>query len=100
MSSTSIKIASTKKNTKFEGMIEKLAYLAGIANPIGTIPQAYEIWSQQDAAGVSLFTWLTYLGISVIMTFYGKIHQEKPLMLMYGALIMINFVVVMGILVY
>lgn len=102
MSQTASFLHHAHKNhsLRFNSIIEKLAYLAGIANPIGTFPQLYQIWMNKDAAGVSLFTWTSFLVISMIMALYGILHHEKPLIMMYSSLIVVNLLIVIGILIY
>jgi len=84
----------------FKNTIDKLAYPAGIASAIFTLPQLFKIWTSQNTSGVSLITWAAYLVIAIIMTFYGIIHKEKPLILMYGLLTLINFLITLGIIIY
>ncbi|MFW6285970.1 MAG: hypothetical protein ACOC16_02255 [Nanoarchaeota archaeon] len=89
-----------KKPGLFNNTIEKLAYIAGIASPIVTLPQLIQIWIFKDASGISLITWISYLLIVVIMTLYGIIHKEKPLIIMYGSLIMIDLLIIIGAIIY
>lgn len=88
------------KKELFDSTIEKLAYIAGIASPIATLPQLFSIWASQDATGVSLLTWVSYLLIVVIMTLYGIVHRERPLIIMYGSLALIDILIITGAILY
>ena len=89
-----------KKQNLFNSSIERLAYIAGIASPIVTLPQLIQIWTTRDASGVSLITWFSYLVIVIIMTLYGIIHKEKPLIIMYGSLIIVDSLIIIGTIIY
>ena len=89
-----------KSALNYKSIIEKLAYIAGILNPICTLPQLFQIWINKNTEGVSMFTWFSFFIISIIMTLYGFAHKEKPLILMYGFLVLINFFIVLGIFIY
>jgi uncharacterized protein with PQ loop repeat len=89
-----------KRPNLFNNTIEKLAYVAGIASPIATLPQLFQIWISQNASGISLITWVSYLLIVTIMTLYGIIHKEKPLIIMYSSLVIIDLLIIVGIIIY
>jgi len=100
MAQTSKALHHLHKNSRFNSTIEKLAYVAGIASPIVTLPQLFQIWITHDASGISLITWISYLLIVIIMTIYGIIHKEKPLIIMYGSLILIDLLIIIGAIIY
>ncbi|MBD3261904.1 MAG: hypothetical protein GF334_09610 [Candidatus Altiarchaeales archaeon] len=89
-----------KKPSLFNNTIEKLAYVAGVASPVVTLPQLFQIWITHDASGISLITWISYLLIVTIMTLYGIVHKEKPLIIMYGSLIIIDLLIIIGAILY
>ena len=89
-----------KKPNNFNSTIEKLAYAVGIASPIVTLPQVLQIWMTQNASGVSLVTWVCYLVIVTVMTMYGIIHKEKPIIIMNGSLIFVDLLIIIGILMF
>jgi len=85
---------------KWKRYLDTIIYAAGIAGPIITIPQIWQIWHHQNASGVSLTSWTGYLFIAVIWLFYGIVHKEKPIIVMYVANIIVQFFVVLGIIIY
>ncbi len=78
---------------------DRLVTITGPLIPIATIPQAYSIWVNGQVGGVSIITWSIFSLTSLSMAIYAIIHREKPLMLTYLPLIVLNVVVVIGILV-
>ncbi len=85
---------------KYKRVVDRLAYAAGIISPIITLPQLYDVLVKKTAQGVSLTTWFFYVLISIVMFTYGLVHKEKPLMFMYGAHIIINGLITIGIIFY
>lgn len=85
---------------KWKKSIDRFAYAGGVAAPILTIPQLLEIWIGQSAAGVSLFTWGSYLILSIYWTAYGIIHRYKPIIVMYASQASIQIFIILGILLY
>ena len=75
-----------------------LVYVAGIATPIITIPQLLKIWTG-DATGVSLFTWVAYTVGAAIFATYGFAHRDKPLIVTYVPLTIVDILVVIGLLI-
>lgn len=79
--------------------VHRLVYVAGIAAPIITIPQLLKIWVDGETAGVSLFTWAAYIVIAAAFAAYGFAHKDKPLIIAYVPLFIIDVLVVIGLLV-
>ncbi|XOU94726.1 MAG: hypothetical protein ACNFW9_01530 [Candidatus Kerfeldbacteria bacterium] len=88
---------SERKFTKF---LDKVIYAAGIAGPILVIPQAIEVWINKEAAGVSIPSWIGFTVLAIIWLIYGIVHKEKPLILMYTGLIIMDALVVIGAIIY
>jgi len=85
---------------RFKRILDKLVYFTGAATVIFAIPQALQIWLSQDAAGVSLITWMAFFVNAIIWASYGLIHKERPIITMYFSYIIIDAFVVTGILIY
>ncbi|MFC1755552.1 hypothetical protein ACFL96_19535, partial [Thermoproteota archaeon] len=73
-----------------------LVFVAGIATPIITLPQVFEIWYHKNAAGVSVFTWISYLLIAVILGIYGLKVKAKPLIIMYFSMAVLEVFIIIG----
>ncbi len=91
------KYPSTEPRKRF---LDKIIYIVGISGPIMTIPQVWEIWSKQDATGVSLISWSWYLLTACIWLTYAIEHKEKPLIVTNILWIFIEIILVLGIILY
>jgi len=92
-----------KKHPKPKGFgkyIETAAYIAGILGPIMTIPQAWKIFAEKSAEGVSLISWGSYILFAFVWLAYGIHHKEKPLIITMLLWIIIEIVIVTGIIIY
>ena len=85
---------------KWKRYLDKLVYTVGIFGPILTIPQLLKIWMNQSAGDVAIISWVAYFFGAVILLGYGIVHREKPLIVMYSAWVLIDFIMVISILIY
>lgn len=91
------KYPSPDKTKRF---LDRVIYFVGVSGPIMTLPQLYEIWINQNTAGVSLISWGWYLATAFVWLTYALVHKEKPLIVTYILWIIIEFFIVLGILIY
>jgi uncharacterized protein with PQ loop repeat len=80
--------------------VDRGVYFVGVVGPIMTLPQLYTVWFEQNTSGVSVTTWASYAFMSSFWLLYGMVHQERPIMIIYGAWIVIHSLMVVGILMY
>lgn len=85
---------------KWKRVLDKLVYAAGIAGPILVIPQAYDVWIKKEVIGVSVTSWIGFTILAVIWLIYGIVHREKPLILMYSGLVVMDALVFIGAIIY
>ena len=85
-----------KKQNKFKKYFDVLAYLAAFFGPLIAIPQLWKIWKFQDAAGVSILTWIGVITGGVFWMTYGLLHKEKPIIIMNALWIIFAFFIVIG----
>lgn len=78
--------------------IDKLVIFVGPLIPVAAAIQAYDIWVTGNVEGVSLATWSLLTVTSFAMALYGIHHHEKPLILTYIPLFLVNILIVAGIL--
>jgi uncharacterized protein with PQ loop repeat len=88
------------KNKEHKYIIDRVVMVTGLIGPIASIPQAIEIYSTQDAEGVSLFTWAFFILTQVAALIYSMVHRLPPLIMSNILWILIEAVVVVGILLY
>lgn len=66
----------TKKAGK---LFERFMLVFATVEPLATVPQIIQVWSDKDAPGVSLSTWFFYTLTSTIWLFYGLKTKDKPI---------------------
>jgi uncharacterized protein with PQ loop repeat len=85
---------------KWMKKLDKVMIYVGIISPIMTIPQVLDVWINKDAGRVSALSWGVYLFIAFFWLAYGIIHKSKPLIITEIAWIIVEFVLVIGIIIY
>lgn len=91
-------IKNQKLKTKKK--VEQIALVAGIVQPIITLPQIIAIYSHQSAKDVSLITWIGYLVFGVIFLLYGLYFNLRPIWAGQIIWVTMQAVTVVGILMY
>jgi len=91
------KYPSTKSFKKF---VDRLVYFVAIIVPFINIPQAVKIWYFHDVGGISLISWVGFLITSFFWLIYGIAYKQKPLIIMYTSLTIIQFLIVIGTVLY
>ena len=81
---------------KFKKTIDYLIYAVAILAPIMTIPQVLKIWVYQNASGISLISWTSYLIFAFVWLSYGIVHKEKPIIITNILWIIMKIFVVIG----
>lgn len=80
--------------------MDKFIYVIAIVGPIMTIPQVWIIWSNQNASGVSLFSWSAYIVTSLFWVTYGIFHKEKVIIFNSSLWLLLQAMVVIGRILY
>ena len=88
------------RNNADKKKIENIALIAGIIQPLITLPQIITIYGNQSAEDVSLLTWLGYLFFGIVFLLYGLTFKLKPIWI--GQIIWVSMqsITVIGILLY
>lgn len=60
-------------------ILDAATYVAGIASPLMTIPQIYDVWVLNKLDGVSVTSWSGYLLFSFVWLAYGIVHRDRPI---------------------
>lgn len=89
-----------RNNAVYRRRIGLFALLAGIAQPLITLPQIIQIYGNQSARDVSLTTWLGYLFFGVTFLVYGAVFKLKPIWVGQIIWVTMQTVTVIGILLY
>lgn len=73
---------------------------AAIIHPLTALPQVFVIYSTQNVAGVSLWTWFGFMVLGLIFLLYGIVHRIKPFIMTQVLWFIIDFAIVIGVLIY
>jgi uncharacterized protein with PQ loop repeat len=85
----------------YEGkFIDKAIYFAAFVEPLSTVPQVVTIFTLKTAAGISIFTWSTYVAFSFLWLWYGIVHKQKALVIAEILFIVTEGMVIVGGLMY
>lgn len=86
-----------RTNTK---LIDQLTYIAAIVEPIITLPQAYQIFRDRSAAGVSISAWIGYEALQMIWLWYGIVHKDKAIIIYSILYAVVQAAVIFGAIMY
>lgn len=95
------KVASGERplvNTPFTRFLDVLIIPVGVANVFMGLPQAYEVWVNQNVAGVSLLTFSMWMLFAVVWIVYGYVHRDRPIFYMHIGWLLLHGSIVLGIL--
>jgi uncharacterized protein with PQ loop repeat len=88
---------TTPHRTAAEQLTARLIYLVAIVGPFTATPQLYEIWFvDKSAAGVSILTWVLFLGMSLIWFTYGAVRRDRPIMISNGLWAIMELFIILG----
>lgn len=80
--------------------LDHLVLCVGIIGPITAIPQILKIYLTQNAAGVSLLSWLLPAVFDLPWIMYGIVHRGRPIAVTYSLWFLANAAVAVGVLLY
>ncbi len=86
-------VAQKKTNNKF---VDRLTYAAAIIEPIITIPQAYQLFRDQNAAGISILSWVGYEMLTIVWLWYGFVHKDKAIIMYSAMYAVVQMAVIVG----
>jgi uncharacterized protein with PQ loop repeat len=76
---SSQKYLKNHPKTKSHTLLNELVLAMAIVAPLFTLPQVYNIWIRDEAAGVSMATWGFFIVSAVIWLLYGLTLKNIPL---------------------
>ena len=85
---------------KYKKRIGLFALIAGIIQPLITMPQILIIYGNKSASDVSLLTWTGYLFFGVTFLIYGLAFNLKPIWIGQIIWVTMQTIIVVGILIY
>ena len=98
MSENSLKI--NQIDEKYKKRVANFALVAGIIQPLITLPQILAIYSNHSARDVSLLTWVGYLVFGITFLVYGLVFNLKPIWIGQIIWVTMQTITVVGIILY
>jgi len=89
-------VKSAVKKTK----LDLLIYIAACVGPLVLLPQAVALYTTHQTAGLYLPTWGMLGVLNCIWILYGRVHREWPIVITNAALMLLNFSVALGIMLF
>ncbi|MCC7500774.1 hypothetical protein IT396_03150 [Candidatus Nomurabacteria bacterium] len=86
--------------TVWQLSLDTLIYPAAVLAPLALVPQVWHIYATQNASSLSLPTWALLGCLNILWLLYGRAHKETPIVLTNSALMVLNFSMALGILLY
>lgn len=80
--------------------IDVTIYPIGIASLLMALPQAYEVWVNQNVVGVSVLTWGLWCIFSLFWITYGYVHKNRLIFYMNIAWFFLQGIITAGIIVH
>ncbi|MBN2101492.1 MAG: hypothetical protein JW716_01310 [Candidatus Aenigmarchaeota archaeon] len=80
--------------------LDKIVVTGALLGPLVNIPQLLQIYTTQNAGGLSLFTWSSYIFFNIIWLIYGVIHKSRLILVCYSMWAVMNAITVIGILLF
>jgi uncharacterized protein with PQ loop repeat len=84
------------KTTKHARLVDRATFIVAIVEPLITIPQAFDIFHNHTAAGISLSTWVGYELLTVVWLWYAVVHKEKMILMYQGLFMIVQTFVIIG----
>lgn len=81
-------------------VLDRTIYIASFAGPMTALPQIYQIFSTQSAAGVSIWSWILGFGFSCIWIAYALFYKIRPILIAQSLWLMIDSIIIVGIMMY
>lgn len=84
----------------YKKITERIALIAGVFQPLMTIPQVWKVYTTHSVAGLSIITWVGYCVLGLAFLAYGLAHHLKPVWITQILWFTLQMSVVVGILIY
>lgn len=81
-----------------DGPLEKAVYVGAVIEPVMTLPQIYDTWTD-PASGGSILTWSAYFLFALVWLAYALKYRIRPLIITELLWVVFQGLVVVGLLV-
>lgn len=86
----------SRKSRRNARIIDFFVYCMALFGFAANLPQLWNVWFDRNITGVSIFSWVCFLIISIFWLLYGIIHKAKPIILANSLLILAQSTIVIG----
>lgn len=80
--------------------LDYLMYGVGVFAPLALLPQIHQLYASRDASGLSLVTWVLICSVNALWALYGMAHKDTQIFLANVLMMLFNFSILVGILLY
>lgn len=84
----------------FKGALDHIMIGVALASPLVLVPQVVQLYTTQDASGLSIQTYVLLLMINTLWTLYSSLHREWPLLIACSLMGVQDMIIVIGILMF
>ncbi len=85
-----------RQNKEMTRRIDRMMAFIGVMGPLSTFIQVIHIFSVRTAAGISVYTWIGYMVVSICWFAYGYFYKDKPLMLVNSLSFCVNSLIILA----
>jgi len=80
--------------------INRMMAFIGIMGPLSTFIQVVHIFNFRTAAGISIYSWIGYILVSICWFGYGFFYKDKPIMIVNTLSLFVNSFMIFGFVLY
>lgn len=85
---------------KKEYLIDKIILFVAIFEPLCTLPQVIEIYSNKDASNVSILTWIGFNVLTTIWIWYAITRKQKIVLIYQSLFFIFDSILIIGAIIY
>lgn len=89
-----------KGKKKIGWYVDHIIYIAGIFGVSVYIPQLVKLYSEKNAEGLSILSWIGFIVGSLFWMVYGIVHKQKPIIFINASLATVQAIILVGIFIF
>jgi uncharacterized protein with PQ loop repeat len=95
-----LKLEPYPSSDRAKNLMDRVIYFAAMIVPVMTLVQLVEIIMKGNASGISVIAWIGYTVAGIFWLAYGIMHREKPIIVTYSFLTVMNVGIVIAAMIY
>lgn len=100
MIKVSIYTRDSKPKQKQRSFLDKIIVIAAVVEPLCSIPQIVGIFRNQNASGISIFTWIGFDILTMIWIWYAIVNKQKMILIYQSLFCIFNTLIIIGAIMY